>query len=146
MRQQTFAKASPLVWRASGGYRDGRTTWWLVLQGHGGEELSNVGFMVKRGGGGSNRGCENTVFYFAERFTVTGAGAATTRIISSFKYRARPRLTFPRRQLNKFKTPVARSTLFDHLDREQGREGLWQYIIYIYTYMYIVVIIARTST
>lgn len=84
------------------------------------------------GGGGSNRGCENTVFYFAERFTVTGAGAATTRIISSFKYRARPRLTFPRRQLNKFKTPVARSTLFDHLDREQGREGLWQYIIYIY--------------
>lgn len=124
VRQQTFAKASPLVWRvrvAAIGTTVRRddlfagTRRWRTLERR---------FYDEEVRGGSNRGCENTVFYFTERFTVTGAGAATTRIISSFKYRARPRLTSPRRRLNKFKIPVAPLPADDRLDRERGRQGL----------------------
>lgn len=109
-------------------YRDGRTTWWLVLRG-----ARRRRTLERRFYGEGGVGECNTVFYFAERFTVTGAGAATARIISSFKYRARPRLTFPRRRLNKFKTPVAD----DHTWTVNGAAGRdFDNILYVYRRYY----------
>jgi len=128
VRQQTFAEASPLaVCGGCRGEREWRDDGVTCLRGWGSREWRFYDERV-----GRPRWRKHGFLLCRAVHSDGGCYTATTRIISSFKYRPRPRLTAPHRQLKKFKTPVTRYPWWSLRMRTRGRTTVKYICIYIY--------------